>query len=124
MGMKERMEAYLNSRRKFVSVEEALAHPRKKSNFKKYAGKTSTAFVVTLSLLLLIVAGVYTGYITYHEGRGGYIYGMNIYMTLKEYNWAGNLCLIWSRSIPGMEIQCYSGSMTEANVFFDCFQRE
>jgi len=124
MGMKERMEAYLNSRRKFVSVEEALAHPRKKSNFKKYAGKTSTAFVVTLSLLLLIVAGVYTGYITYHEGRGGYIYGMNIYMTLKEYNWAG----IYGASFgvgasQEWRFNVTPGSMTEANVFFDCFQR-
>lgn len=124
MGVKDRIEGYLNSKRKFISIEEALAHPRKQSKLKKYMGEGSAALIVTLSLLLLIIAGLYTGYVSYHEGQGGYIYEVNIFMTLKEYNWAG----IYGASFGVGAAQEWKfnitpGSMNEANVFFNCFQR-
>jgi hypothetical protein len=124
MGVKDRIEGYVNSRRKSISVEEALAHPRKRTKERRFVKGGSAVLVLTLSLLLLVVAGVYTGYITYHEGKAGYIYEMNIFMALKEYNWAG----VYGASFGVGESQEWKfnvtpGSMTEANVFFDCFQR-
>lgn len=124
MGIKERIEGYLNSRRKSITIEEALARPRKKSKTENFTKSSTAVVLLTLSLLLLVSLGLYTGYVTYHEGQGGYIYGLNIFMTRAVTNWAG----VYGASFgvgasQEWKFNISPGSMTEANVFFDCFQR-
>ncbi|MGV8162919.1 MAG: helicase HerA domain-containing protein [Candidatus Nanoarchaeia archaeon] len=125
MGIKDRFEAYVNSKRKEITVEEALANPKKYSGKKrKYVWRSSALLVLLFSLLVLTILGLYTGYVSYHEGQGGYIYGMNILFTRPAYNWAG----IYGASFGVGVTQPWSfeiepGSMTEANVFFSCFEK-
>ncbi len=111
-------------RKKSITVDEALANPRKKSKLSKYLNNSVLLFLVALSLITLLGFGVYTGFVAYHEGQAGYIYQMDIKYMRYTTNWAGlygasfgvGVTQPWAYNIT-------PGSMTEANVFFTCFQQ-
>jgi len=125
MGIKDRIEGFVNSRRKFISIEEALANPKKKSGIKKYINTGAVMFSLAIIVFAMIFIGLYTGQVTFHEGEAGYIYGLNIFFTQPAYNWAGMYGAAFAVGIDqDWSFEVGPGSMTEANIFFSCFENK
>ncbi len=107
-------------------MEAEQANPLLKNAKIKKANRL-TSFFTILAILALIALGIfgsYTAYVAYHEGRGGYIYGINLLYKKPAYNWAG---LYGAAFGVGMsqpwEFDLEPNGMTEANMFFECVEK-
>ncbi len=89
----------------------------------KYFDKKKLILIMSIlfSLFLLIFFSTYTGLVTYHEGLGGQIYGIRLIHSEPTFHWAGIYGAAFGvdQEQP-WQFQIESGSMTEANVFFQC----
>ncbi len=94
----------------------------KKLNYKK---KVVILVITILSILTILFISDYTGLVAFHEGLGGRIYGIRLEHQEPTFNWAG----IYGAAFGVGQIQPWlftidPGSMTEANVFFECLNSD
>jgi len=115
------------------SIEEAIAlmEAEKANPMLKYAKIRKTNRIISLIAILSIIAviilgifGSYTAYVAYHEGKGGYIYQLNLLFKKPAYNWAGLYGAAFGVGLTQpWEFDLKPSSMTEANMFFECVEK-
>ena len=108
-----------------ISIDEALEH--RKLNKQKSVRKNESLLTISIfiSIVLILTTSIYTGYMAYHEGRGGYIYGLDVTFKRPTFSWGGIYGSAFGvgQSQP-WEFELDPGGMIEANMFFDCVERD
>ena len=117
----------LRKRKKDMTVDEALKkHINPHNTDKKNSYKNNTLLMSLLigSIIVLCLLGTYVGYVSYHAGKGGYIYELDLQFARAAYAWSGLYGASFGVGITQpWEFNLTPGSMSEANVFFDCFEK-
>jgi hypothetical protein len=85
--------------------------------------------IVLVSVIFLIGVLVtlsnFTGFVAVHEGLGGRIYGINLLFKQPAINWAAIYGAAFGvNQEQPWEFTIAPGSLTEANVFFQCLRRD
>ncbi len=105
-----------------ITIEEALKSGRPKKNY-SLTWQTLKIALVLLSVLGIVSVGVYTGYIAFHEGHGGFIHQLNLLFKKPAHNWAGLYGAAFGvGQTQPWEFSVNPGSMNEANIFFQCLR--
>jgi len=107
-------------KKKNITIDEALQN-RERNKKNKH---TTLIILIILSILIIIATNIYTGYITYHAGKGGYLYEINLLYKKPTFHWAG----LYGASFGVGQTQDWEfnlgvGSMIEANMFFECLEK-
>jgi hypothetical protein len=127
MNIKEKigMLKKLLFKEKNNSIDDALKNRNKTKTKKSKKNELPLALLISCCILILLSTSIYTGYLAYHEGRGGYLYEMNILFKRPVFTWAGLYGASFGvgQSQP-WEFDLPPGSMTEANMFFDCVEKD
>ena len=100
-----------------ISIEESL----KNKNKAQKSDNTLMVVFLLISIVSILFLSFYTGFVTYHEGKGGHIYETNLIYKRATYSWGGIYGAAfgvgqeqpWFFELPG-------GGMIEANIFFEC----
>ncbi len=107
-----------------ITIEEAISSRRPVKD-KKAAWHTLKVILIILAVIGILSVGVYTGYVAYHEGRGGFLYQMELLFRKPAHNWAGFYGAAFGvGQTQPWEFEIEPGSMTEANVFFECLRSD
>jgi hypothetical protein len=109
------------TRKKNITIEEAL----KNRNNKKTKEKNPLLIIlIILSIIIITTTTVYTGYIAYHEGQGGYIHQINLLFKKPVFVWTGLYGAAFGvGQTQPWEFDLNPGSMNEENMFFECVER-
>ncbi|MCC7573998.1 DUF87 domain-containing protein [Candidatus Woesearchaeota archaeon] len=108
------------TRKKNMTIEEAL----KNRNNKKTKEKNYALIILTIiSILIILTTSIYTGYIAYHEGQGGYIHQINLLFKKPVISWAGLYGAAFGvGQTQPWEFEVDPGGMIEGNIFFECLR--
>ncbi len=113
-----------------IEREPALEKFLDERDKRKRDSKRNWAIIISLVVcaIILITASFLgregiTGFIIYHEGRGGYIYNMNLIYTRPTYNWVALYGAAFGVGFSQpWEYTFEPGGTEEANMFFDCVE--
>lgn len=113
-------------RKKSLTVDEALQrkiNPHDSDKRDKITRESLIAGLIIIAIVILVIWGTYIGYVTYHQGQGGYIYELNLVFKRPTFTWAAVYGAAFGVGInQPWEFNITPGTLSEENIFFDCFE--